>query len=192
MAGSLVLFNLDEAPIPLDNLFFALLPDAEAAEKMASLAKHKCREHGLKGKPLLTSRFHVTLLRLGQFAGLPTHLIETATSVASEIKFPPFRIEFDCASSFGKRGDLPFVLGGGEGVEGVSAFQQILRVEMARTGLGIKSAFTPHVTLLYDSCCVPKQNVDPVGWKVRDFVLVRSLVGRTKHIILDRWPLIAE
>ena len=31
--------------------------------------------------------------------------------------------------------------------------------------------------------------VDPVGWTVREFVLVRSLLGLTMHIPLARWKL---
>jgi 2'-5' RNA ligase len=52
-----------------------------------------------------------------------------------------------------------------------------------------KGVFTPHVTLLYDGMSVAEQPVDPISWTVGEFVLVHSLLGQTRHIILDRWPL---
>jgi len=64
---------------------------------------------------------------------------------------------------------------------------------MAKTGrlLGerVASSFTPHVTLLYDGRVVTERLVEPIRWTVREFVLVRSLLGKTRHIVIGRWPL---
>jgi 2'-5' RNA ligase len=46
--------------------------------------------------------------------------------------------------------------------------------------------FTPHVTLLYDARDVDEFPVEPIGWTVKEFVLIRSLNG---HEHLVRWPL---
>jgi len=56
---------------------------------------------------------------------------------------------------------------------------------------GVKSSYTPHVTLLYDSQRVVQQAVETVAWTVREFVLVHSLLGQTRHIALMRWSLSA-
>jgi 2'-5' RNA ligase len=50
-------------------------------------------------------------------------------------------------------------------------------------------AFTPHVTLLYDRRCIDEQPIEPVGWTVREFALVLSLIGKTQHVPLGRWQL---
>jgi 2'-5' RNA ligase len=48
-----------------------------------------------------------------------------------------------------------------------------------RQALASRSAFTPHVTLLYDRQSVPEACIDePITWTVRDFVLVQTCRGR--------------
>jgi 2'-5' RNA ligase len=49
--------------------------------------------------------------------------------------------------------------------------------------------FTPHVTLLRDRISVPEQEIEPICWTAREFVLVHSLLGQTQHIPLGRWSL---
>ncbi|MGH8283840.1 MAG: 2'-5' RNA ligase family protein [Gammaproteobacteria bacterium] len=62
---------------------------------------------------------------------------------------------------------------------------------MAISGLArlVKREFTPHVTLLYGNNVMKPQSIEPIGWTVREFVLVHSLLGRTEHRVLERWPL---
>jgi 2'-5' RNA ligase len=49
--------------------------------------------------------------------------------------------------------------------------------------------YTPHVTLAYGMPWIAARPVDAVSWNVREFVLMHSLLGRTRHIALARWPL---
>ena len=61
---------------------------------------------------------------------------------------------------------------------------------MMATGLGDKAGdYLPHVTLLYDDALIDEHPVAPISWTATEFVLVHSLLGRTKHVILDRWAL---
>ena len=53
----------------------------------------------------------------------------------------------------------------------------------------VASQVTPHVTLLYDDVLVEERAVEPIRWTVREFVLVHSLLGQTRHVPLARWPL---
>jgi RNA 2',3'-cyclic 3'-phosphodiesterase len=48
---------------------------------------------------------------------------------------------------------------------------------------------TPHVTLTYHGCRLEEQPIDPICWTIRDFVLVLSLIRRTKYVELGRWQL---
>jgi 2'-5' RNA ligase len=48
----------------------------------------------------------------------------------------------------------------------------------------------PHVTLLYDNRCVAEETVDTVPWTVREFVLVHSLHGQGRYVLLERWELL--
>jgi 2'-5' RNA ligase len=186
------LVGFDPAPRPTDRLFFAIFPADGAAARIAELARHLRGELGLKGRPLAIDRFHVTLVHLGDFVGLPKNIVEAARTVAAAVAAPPFEIVFDRVESFGGgRAKLPFVLRANEGVVALTAFQQTLVVALAKAGLGsgTKSSYTPHVTLLYDKSPVPGQAVETVAWTAHEFVLVRSLLGRTRHVALERWPL---
>jgi 2'-5' RNA ligase len=183
--------GFDPAPKPTDRLFFAIFPDAEAAARIAALARQLQLAHGLKGQPLQTARLHVTLHHLGDFAGVPPDTVARACDAALAVAMPPFDVSFDRAASFRKPRNCPFVLQGSEGVAAVTAFQQALGAAMKNVGLArsVESRFTPHVTLLYDDRCVAEQAIEPVAWTAREFVLVHSLIGRSLHVPLGRWPL---
>ena len=66
-----------------------------------------------------------------------------------------------------------------------------LGAALTRAGLGgaTKGEFKPHVTLLRDGKRAPPLPIAPLSWMVRDFVLVHSLLGKTTHVHLGRWPL---
>jgi 2'-5' RNA ligase len=78
-----------------DSLFFAIYPDAAAAARIAQLALRLNVEHGLRGKPAATDRFHVTLHHLGAFAGLPDDIVARAKEAASNVSMPPVDVAFD-------------------------------------------------------------------------------------------------
>ena len=64
MAEQFLLPGIDAASLPrrvTDGLFFAIKPDPSTSVRIASLAQRLRGEHGLKGKPLATDRFHVSL-----------------------------------------------------------------------------------------------------------------------------------
>ena len=64
-------------------------------------------------------------------------------------------------------------------------------LEMA--GLGPRAPhYTPHLTLLYGDRFVADHPVEPVGWTVHEFVLVHSLLGRSRYLLVARFPLGAQ
>lgn len=106
-----------------------------------------------------------------------------------DVRTEPFEVAFDRTASFrGRPGNCPFVLIGEQGLRRLQSFRQTLGAAMARRGLRrlANTNFTPHVTLLYDARSVDEYPIEPIGWMVREFVLVRSLNG---HAHLVRWPL---
>ena len=183
---------------PTDRLFFALFPSEEAIPHIVKTSQQLRDEHGLAGKSLSNDRLHVTLHHVGDYAGgLPNGLIEAAQNVASTIAMPAFDVTFDRAMSFaGSPKNKPFVLRGNERFDGgladLMAFQKAFYLAMCRAGLQgprANAKFAPHVTLIYDEHAVPEQAVEPIRWSARDFVLVHSLIGQTKHIHLGLWPI---
>jgi len=175
-----------------DGLFFAIFPDASAAARIASIAQSLRAGEGLLGRPQPADRLHATLHHIGGHIGLRTDLVAAAEAAAARVAMAPFEVAFDSVSSFGGRaGNLPLVLRAGSGAGTLEALHAALGAQMAAAGLGrwVKPAFVAHVTLLYDGRSVAPRAIEPVAWTVREFVLVHSLLGRSKYRMLGRWPL---
>lgn len=182
---------------PTDRLFFAVYPDLHAAQRIVELAQSLRAAHRLRGNPLRVDRVHVTLHHLGDHAGLPQSLLATACEVAANMSASPFEVGFDCVASFpGRARKRPCVLRGAKENSNAAlrAFQAALGEQLRAAGLGryVERRFTPHVTLLYDERSLPAQAVPPIGWTVRELVLVRSLIGRGEHRVLGRWGLMDD
>ncbi|WP_309683790.1 2'-5' RNA ligase family protein [Polaromonas sp.] len=185
--------GLEEAPPLKHRLFFALVPDAEAAARLAQVSVRLRKANNLAGKAIITEHLHITLHHLGDYPepGVPPELLEKARAAGDSIRMPPFEVRFDGVMSFFKTANHPFVLRGKAGLERTMAFQEALGKAMVTTQLGhcVDARFTPHMTLTYDKRHVPEQAIEPVSWMARELVLVHSLIGQTRHIHLARWPL---
>lgn len=179
-------------PVPTDRLFFALFPDDETASRIATLAASECERHGLHGKPLRSDRLHVTLFHLGDWAGLPGQVVAAASRAAMALRESPFELAFDTVASFAAhRAQKPFVLKAASGNEALRGFHAVLARGMGQAGLAqwTRGSFEPHVTLAYGQQLVPPRSVEPIAWRAREFVLVHSLLGQTRHIRLASWSL---
>lgn len=194
MVEQLSLGGFESAAVPTDRLFFAIRPDADAAARIAELGHALRDSHGLKGAPLELERLHITLYFLGDFAGLPAGVVAEAEKAAASLKRAPLELVFDRVVSFTGRERRPLVLVGGEGLHELRAFRASLASAMLRVGLKDPSSqkFEPHVTLLYDQRAVPIQPIESLRWRAHEFVLVRSLLGQSRHEVLARWPLNAQ
>ncbi|HEY0232326.1 MAG TPA: 2'-5' RNA ligase family protein [Dokdonella sp.] len=177
--------------VPTDNLFFAIFPHSTAQARIADVARETGARHALRGDPLRTDRFHITLLHLGDHAGVPPDIVAGATRAAAQIDATVFDVVFDRVGSFAGGASKPCVLLGPDGDSPLRDFQRALCARLAAVGLGryVRRDFTPHVTLRYAEVSLPAEAVAPVRWSVREFVLVDSLAGQTEYRILGRWPL---
>ncbi|NUO73845.1 MAG: RNA 2',3'-cyclic phosphodiesterase [Frateuria sp.] len=182
------------APQPTDRLFFAVMPPVPLAQRIAALAQELRERLALRGKPRPTSHLHVTLHHLGDFAGVPQRLVESACAAAAGVALVPFEGSFDRVGSFaGRAGKNPFVLLGNHAGGGMAGLHATLGTRLAAAGLVRRErAFVPHVTLLYDARTVAPQPVETLAWPVHEFLLIHSLLGRTEYRVLGRWPLAAR
>ena len=179
-----------DPPTPTDRLMFLVYPNPATAERIASEARRLKAALGLRGSPLLTDRFHITLHHLGDYVGLPKDMVAKGELAAGALVYAPFEIVLDQAVSFANRpGNNPFSLQGGEGVQSLIAFQKALGLKMAAAALRPERQFVPHVTLLYDGQVVPARTIAPIRWTVDRFALVQSKLGQTQHIVLRSWDL---
>ncbi|GAB2873572.1 2'-5' RNA ligase family protein [Paraburkholderia jirisanensis] len=190
----LTLAGFDAVPLPTDGLFFAIFPDVQTASHIGETAQRICGKHGIAVAPLALERYHVTLHHLGNYAGgLPQALVARAIRAAATIDARQFAVAFDRAENFRGR---PLVLRADEGVLALMAFRHSLGAALERVGFAARTrtSFTPHVTLAYRDAAHVRRRVvehfdEAIRWTVREFVLVHSLLGRTRHVALARWPL---
>ena len=194
MTDQLAFPGFDDTRPTTDRLLFLTYLAPDAAAQIAGRVPDFRGQHGLRGKAVPQNLLHVTLNHFGDFDGLPLDMVALAREAAETLAMAPFEVVFDRVASFKTQpGNYPFVLRGGGGLIKLLEFHQALVEAIRRTGSRIgkraKPNFTPHVTMLYDGQAVAEQLVEPVTWVVREFALVHSLLGQTRHIVLDRWTL---
>ena len=179
------------------NLFFAVFPNRDVAQKIEALAVDLRKAHGLKGEPLPAHRLHVSLVGLGSgYSALPAEIVEKACLAGYQLSSPPFQAAFSRTESFDRKSekDHPFVLSGGDGLDALRSFRATLHEAVKRAGLGRlagRSGFTPHVTLLYADRLLSEEYPvsPPVSWTVEEFALVWSHVGKKRYKRLGEWRL---
>lgn len=193
MPEQLVLLDLPEAPEPPGNWFFALRfePDTALALRFHHLALTLRDEHGLAGRPLGIDRLHVSLHALKSSFVWQQDLIEKTCRAVADTE-PPFEATFDQVASFGGHfGQHALVLRGIDSVTALRNFWRRLGIALTEAGLGRlgTGAFNPHVTLLYDHRTIAGHKVDAITWTVKEFYLVQSMVGESRHIVQGCWQL---
>jgi RNA 2',3'-cyclic 3'-phosphodiesterase len=172
-------------------LFFAVYPDAAACHAIARIDAGLRAEHGLLGRSL-AGRLHVTLHFLGDYeSGDDEEVASRAQRAGQIVAARPFAARFNHVVSLPRPRRSPVFLRGGDNALFVE-FQQALAVAMIEAGLGdrVNLRFDPQITLLYDDRTIAEKSVTPVEWAVREFFLVRSVLGEGRHIIVARWPLV--
>jgi 2'-5' RNA ligase len=169
-----------------DRLFFAVLPDAEARERIIERRERLRAAHGLTGRLLRPELLHVTLFKVGDSMQAPTDgVVEALTERASTVVMPKFKVAFDRAKSFSGGA---YALASDEGTIGLDVLHQRLTDAFLRKPR-LDQAYTPHVTMLRDPHVVPEEDIEPISWTASEMVLVHSKLGRTRHNHLARIPL---
>ncbi|MES2661025.1 MAG: 2'-5' RNA ligase family protein [Verrucomicrobiota bacterium] len=178
-----------------DNLFVALLPPLSIAEDSRDRGLELEGRHCLRGNRRPTSHSHLTLFHVGNFFGLPIDIVEAsrrACSAAAALS-QAFAFELDQAACFGSGWkNTPLVLKRQERHFQMDRLHERVVIQFHRQGISHRKKskkFEPHITLSYLNGTFPTESIDPVGWMVRDLVLIHSLVGQTKYIELGRWKL---
>ena len=194
MTQQSLLPGFEPEPQPTDRIFFAVLPDAGAIARIATLTAELKAAHGMRGRAIADTRLHATLCNLGDFAGMPDSLVARAGQAAASVAAAtaPFAVSFDTAQTFVNRArNRPFVLTGGDGVTGLGSLYKSLATALLKAGVsGNPASYTPHLTLLYDDVTAAPQAAGPVEWTVRELVLVHSHIGQNlPYTALGRWSL---
>ncbi len=175
-----------------NSLFFAILPEPDVAARIEALSGTLRTSYGLTGRPISAKRLHVTLNPIANYATLLDYDVTAAMEAAATVALPPFEISFNRMQSFRRRENQPLVLRCGDGLAAFARLQKSLYAALkAAAYVGKAPAnYTPHITLLYDRRSVDETDLDePIAWTVREFALVYSVYGESRHMHLGQWPL---
>ena len=175
--------------IPI-HLFFALLPPDATRPGMETLGSTLQRAHRLRGARIARERLHATLAPVHPVQASLADTLARARSVAAAVQYGRFPVCFEWSESFRlRRRHHPLVLRGDQGIQPLIGLRQEIRAQMVQAGFTVERSFTPHITLLWADRCVEASPIAPIAWTVRDFALVLSLPGQSRHIHLARWQL---
>lgn len=172
----------------LHTWFFALRPAIEDARRIRAFAETLLSSHGVSGKRIDAERLHITLELVGN--DVHDDLVDAACRAADAVSFPVMEARFEAAMTFsGPSG--PLVLLGGEGLDEVRGLRMALGCAMADRGFAPPRAYEPHMTLCYDEKHrLGRTRIEPVGFQVREFALVKSYFGFSRHEVLRTWQLV--
>jgi RNA 2',3'-cyclic 3'-phosphodiesterase len=163
--------------------FFALLPDEITARRISAYSE---AQFGAKGL-IRADRLHVTLAITADFDAPVPALVEALRRAGDTVAAAPFPLVLDQMS----RGRSLAALRPAHSQPPLRALQAAVVRAMAQHGVPMRPQwrFSPHLTLIYGKGEPVVRPVQDLGWPVRDFVLVESVVGLTQHHILGRWTL---
>ena len=189
------LFGLGTKQEHEHNYFFALSPSPEVRKQLANCADELRAAHAFNGSWISSERYHLTLHHLGQFPEVRPDLVSRALTAANKVHAKAFEVVLDQFMCFDSRtGRFPCVATSANELPDLKNFWQLLKNNLLAVKLGDKlnNNFKPHATLLYNRQPIGEtRSITPINWPVNDFVLIESLVGKSEHIELGRWPLSA-
>jgi 2'-5' RNA ligase len=171
-------------------VYFACKPKPDIAAEMALAGNRLCGKLGLPGK-VSPGVLHATLCSIGHFPDLSDERVEAACKAAGALAAKAFEMALDRVRTYPNGQQmLPFVAFSENGVPGAEFLRYELMGELRRVGFTFpKKLPAPHMTFCYDRRSIAEQAIEPIRWMVRDFVLIHSIQGEGRHVLLGQWQL---
>lgn len=175
----------------MENLFLAVdLVDSVKVRMQSSFASvSRLLDFGFR--PVAGECMHLSIQSLGRYDRISDTLIERAMLMGSRVEVPAFPATFDRLQGFNGTYGRAVVLTGSRPTDGFFTLRKAVFAEMQLAGMDVPPGleFSPHVSLAYQRTRIPTIPVKSVTWIVHELVLIKSFIGRSKHIVLGRWPL---
>lgn len=155
------------------------------------------KSHRANGALVGTNSLHLSLCPMGKPERLRQPLETALLEAAGAVRGIGFDITLDTAMRFTARdGQFPLVLcADAHTIQSALQLRKALAAEQVRAGLQVSgvSSYLPHVVLIEGHAIEAIEDaITPIQWKVREFVLVRSFFGQSRHEVIGRWPLVFE
>ena len=167
-------------------LFFALWPDAEVRNGLASAAA-AVRKHG-SGRSVPDENLHITLAFLGS---VDEELLDCVRSAAEQVNAGAFALTIDRAGWWQRTGIL--WLGPSAGPAALNRLVKSLWAALEPCGFWPDFRdFHPHVTIARRWRKARLPEIRPVHWPIDALMLLESHTGQrgARYTLLERWPLI--
>jgi RNA 2',3'-cyclic 3'-phosphodiesterase len=170
-------------------LFFVLKPDPQLSHAMHDVASSHAQNYG-KGTPHPPHLLHLSLLNVGFYNEPPYALAKRIGNAVDSLAARPVHVTLDHSALFGNGQHL--VLTTRRKNPDLQAFVRKLHITLTKHNLprAAMSNISPHVTLIYgyrakELVALKKDYI----WLSRDFSLIYSHNGETRHEELGRWRL---
>ncbi|MGQ0661141.1 2'-5' RNA ligase family protein [Sphingosinicella sp.] len=166
----------------LHRYFFALQPPESLARRAATLRDAFAENGGI----VRSERLHVTLGITDDYAERPAPVVDRLLAIGEAIDAEPFVVALDRLSGCGRT----IALRPSRTPPGLTALQRQIDTQMRYWNVRRPGwTFNPHMTLVYRPHQEFLRPIEALVWEATELVLVHSLVGRTQHTALGRWPL---
>ncbi|MFZ5548836.1 MAG: glycosyltransferase [Pseudomonadota bacterium] len=173
-------------------LFFALMPSADDAQRLARCGTRLIDEHRISGSRTAPDRLHASVCEVAQFAPGPDverAPIDAAVTAANRLVANAMTLDFVTAASV--RGGNAFVLQADARSQlAFNEFRKLLAAGLRKVGLHPSSPVPVHLTLAYGSRpWVEPVAIEPLSWRATRLVLILSHRGLTHHQWIKEWLL---
>lgn len=167
------------------NYFYALCPSAEDSFRVRTFARSLLVEHGIRNRRIDYQPLHITIFGLGDDLRAP--VLNWACAAPELIQLPAFEVHLTTAMKFSGSGAVVLIADG----VGINKLYFDLHCAWAGRTPAKSDRFNPHMTLCYDRTSGLKYptSIEPISLRFTEFVLVKSLIGDTRHDVLNTWPL---
>lgn len=172
-------------PIACHRLFFAVRPPTMLARQIANAASWFDT-----GQAVRAEHLHVTIDILDDRDFVPPGFEALLTGIGDAVRVAPFAVQFDQAVGSARS----VALRPRRKNAGLDALRRAIGSARQAVGLAEREGyrFSAHMTLGYRDGAPFNQPIAPVGWTARDFVLIHSHLGKTRHDLVGRWALTGE
>ena len=176
------------------DFFFAVLPDERAKAAIVQAGERFRELLRLPKSPVETDRLHLMLSPPGRSEKLRQSLESALVAAASEVHAPCFELALDSVMRLSARdGQHPLVLCADDAsTASALKLRKAIAEAQQRVGLIVPavSLYLPHVVLLHGRSIVAiHESIPPIGWIVREFVLIRCFFGQSRYEVVRRWAL---
>ena len=177
-----------------DTLFFAVKPPLAIADHIHRFSQRARAARGLPCPLILARCLHLTLQGVGIYQTTSAATIEGLRAAVAMVTMQPFRLTLDRTMSFGNErqsDNQPFVRVGDDSITiGLHQLREKLASALRQVGFRPRlKAFKPHLTLFYTGHDLGEDPVAEIGWTVREFALIHSVRGESRHELLGVWRL---